>query len=127
MLDFSNWVKSSEGFLQKEIPPTLQQYLTSIIITDIGLIMLAVILWTVFGILMRKSYTMWQNDPNKGDYFWVTDDFTAWQTLRVIAFALLIPTLIVTVAEAYPAVIELIKCHFTPRIVIIEHLTRLLK
>ena len=127
LLDFSNWIKSSEVFLQKEIPPTLQQYLTSIIISDVSIIALSIILWTVIVVLFRKSQTAYKKSSYGPEFFWDTPEITYWQALRIISFVMIIITSIITITSAWPAMIELVKCYFTPRIVLIEHISHLLR
>jgi len=133
LIDFTNWIKSSEAFLQREIPPTLHEYLVSIMIVNASVLLLSFMLFALSFSLYWYSRKMWKNyymgiRPQLP--FWSEhheDLFTPWQMLRLVFFMSITTAIIHFAAVAFPSAVELAKCYFTPRIVLIEHISQLLK
>jgi len=131
LLDFSNWIKSAQGFLEREIPPTLHEYVVAIAIQH-SVIVACCCLGLISGIfLLYKSQKQWDfykdNTLLEEPHFWGENDFTKWQINRIVGLILTFASGMFTLTNGINSLIILLKCIYTPRIVLIEHITNLLK
>jgi len=132
LLDFSNWVKSTQGFIEREIPPTLHELVVAIAIQNAIIVFSCVLLLMVglyFTYKSRKQWNLHLIKPSKGYYssFWSGDEYTEWQVYGMIGIIIIFGSSIAILAEGLPALTTLVKCVFSPRIVIIEYFTHLIK
>lgn len=127
--DFIKWAKESASttteFLSTEIPITLQEYLTWVIIDNsisVGVWMLFVM---IIMMMRRSSNKSFENRKENDSSFWETDGFESWQISRLITYVASLVAFVWFITRVVKNIKMIFMCIFSPRIVILEKITEI--